>query len=413
MKCLRSLAVFILGFSMIFMSVPQAFAEETSDIILKVLVRKGVITQDELNDIRAEIERSKAVADVGAPKSLQERVEVLEEKTKGAIVAVGQGDLKIGGYVQAKYTNYQLDSSSDGFTISNTKISLKGHVTPEVAYKIEIGPHQSSSILYDAYAKLSLMPHTDITVGQFKIPFAKEMLTSSSALDTISRSQMMNSARLANEYGRGIMVSSDDLFGKTLEYYLTVESGRDRNGAEDSDTESFVGRLVFNPFKNSESDRPVNLKGLQIGLSTQVGEQDADATYEGMRERYLGYLKYDLKDVFTDKDYFKIQSEYIYQLRERVGNAGDLKSDGWYILANYKFPARLFDRDMFLEPVFKFEQYDPDKEVSRDREDWYTAGVNLHINKYVKWMTNYVWKEEQSASEVGNNEIVTLLQYKF
>ena len=407
MKRLKLFAAFALCSSLIFISTPQLFADETSELILKILVKKGIISNKEVEQLRAEIKKEKV------PESIEERIATLEEKAEKSFVAIGQGDLKIGGYVQTRYTHNQLDSASDSFTISNAKISLKGHLVPEVFYKFEIGPHKSSSILYDAYTKLSYIPNMDITVGQFKIPFAKEFLTSSSAIDTISRSNFMTSSKLANEYGIGAMISSKDLFDGVLEYYAAIESGRDRNGTEDTDQESVTGRLVLNPFKNTESTRKVNLKGLQLGFSTQVGQQDSTATYEGLRERYLGYVKYDLKDIFTDKDYLKIQSEYIFQERDRTGATSDLESDGWYILANYKFPVTLFNQNMFLEPVLKFERYEPDKDTGGDQEEWYTAGVNLHVNKYVKWMTNYIWKEEESGSEVGDNQFVTQLQYKF
>lgn len=411
MRLLKTCLVLFLSIGIVLVSVPSLYADETSEAILKLLIKKGIVTQGEVDELKAEVRKVKPEV----PKGLEERVAALEEKTKKPLVAVGEGDLNVSGYVQARYTNYEDTSGTDGFSISNAKITLKGHLVPEAFYKFEIGPHKSpsSSILYDAYCKLSYIPYIDVTAGQFKIPFAKEYLTSSSKIDTIQRSYFMNKARLANEYGIGAMASSDDLFDGVLEYYAAIESGRDRSTAEDTDQESFVGRVVLNPFKTTDPDGSRRLKGFQLAGATQIGKQDSTSTAEGYRYRYLGGATYDTGSIFMDKDYFKLQGEFIYQERERAGSLYDIDSYGWYVLANYKFPVSVFEHDMFLEPVLKFEQYEPDMDASRDREDWYTAGVNLHINKYVKWMTNYVWKEEQSGSESNNDQVLTQIQYKF
>jgi len=102
----------------------------------------------------------------------------------------------------------------------------------------------------------------------------------------------------------------------------------------------------------------------------------------------------------------KLQSEYLYQAFDKV-SGGEKKSDGWYLLGTYD----LMKDYPNLQLVAKYEQYDPDKDVSRNRLDIATIGFNYFFNKYTKIMANYRFRNEQT--DVGNDEFLMQLQIKF
>jgi len=72
MKCLKLFMAFMLCISLVFICTPQVFADETSDAILNLLIRKGIITQEEIDEMKARIASEK-------PKVFEK---VVEEATK-------------------------------------------------------------------------------------------------------------------------------------------------------------------------------------------------------------------------------------------------------------------------------------------------------------------------------------------
>lgn len=51
----KAVLALALSFGMVFMPVPDAYADASSDLILKLLVKKGIVTQKEVDELKAEI----------------------------------------------------------------------------------------------------------------------------------------------------------------------------------------------------------------------------------------------------------------------------------------------------------------------------------------------------------------------
>lgn len=65
MKLLKSILVSMVCLGIVFSSIPNARADETSELILKLLVKKGVISQREVDDLKAELgKETKKIPDV-------------------------------------------------------------------------------------------------------------------------------------------------------------------------------------------------------------------------------------------------------------------------------------------------------------------------------------------------------------
>ncbi|HOC03103.1 MAG TPA: porin, partial [bacterium] len=127
------------------------------------------------------------------------------------------------------------------------------------------------------------------------------------------------------------------------------------------------------------------------------------------RTRYGALVKYEIKN-------FKIQTEYLKQDYNHNPDAtkpdAEIESNGWYALMTYTFPMR---NGMNIQPVLKYETYDPDNNVETNTQSITTFGVNWNINKATKFSTNYRWRNDDRGGKTATNmnEWFSQLQIKF
>ncbi|HOC02170.1 MAG TPA: porin, partial [bacterium] len=234
---------------------PQAQAsKEEMYVILNMLVEKGYITQDESKEILSAID------------NIDKKQK--EDTSKNIVKASVAENLNISGYIQGRYNAYEFSGTTDEFTTKRAVIGLSGKVVDNVLFKAEIDTAKDNKLLNDAWIKLTYLPKANITVGQFKIPYSEEYLTSSSAIDTIERSLPVDS--MATEFDRGIMVDAN-LFEKRFYYGVALVNGTGKNTSDDNSSKDVIGRIVLTPFANEKDSA---LSGLKFGLNYQTGTQN-------------------------------------------------------------------------------------------------------------------------------------------
>jgi len=371
---------------------PQAQAsKEEMYVILNMLVEKGYITQDESKEILSAID------------NIDKKQK--EDTSKNIVKASVAENLNISGYIQGRYNAYEFSGTTDEFTTKRAVIGLSGKVVDNVLFKAEIDTAKDNKLLNDAWIKLTYLPKANITVGQFKIPYSEEYLTSSSAIDTIERSLPVDS--MATEFDRGIMVDAN-LFEKRFYYGVALVNGTGKNTSDDNSSKDVIGRIVLTPFANEKDSA---LSGLKFGLNYQTGTQNkyTNRTRGYDRTRYGALVKYEIKN-------FKIQTEYLKQDYNHNPDAtkpdAEIESNGWYALMTYTFPMR---NGMNIQPVLKYETYDPDNNVETNTQSITTFGVNWNINKATKFSTNYRWRNDDRGGKTATNmnEWFSQLQIKF
>jgi len=72
----------------------------------------------------------------------------------------------------------------------------------------------------------------------------------------------------------------------------------------------------------------------------------------------------------------------------------------------------MYMTDWNLQPVVKYESYDPDTDSDNDIESVITFGVNYFFNDWTRLQLNYLYKAEE-PTEISNDEILMQLQVKF
>ena len=65
-----------------------------------------------------------------------------------------------------------------------------------------------------------------------------------------------------------------------------------------------------------------------------------------------------------------------------------------------------------IQPIVKYESYDPNTDGDNDVEDIITFGVNYFFNDWTRLQLNYLYKAEE-GNEIANDEILMQLQVKF
>lgn len=65
-----------------------------------------------------------------------------------------------------------------------------------------------------------------------------------------------------------------------------------------------------------------------------------------------------------------------------------------------------------LQPVAKYEYYDPDKSTREDQESIITAGLNFFLNDFTRLQFNYRFLKE-AEKKIDNDEILFQAQVIF
>lgn len=127
MRFLRTCFVLMVAAGIIFTSVPSLYADETSEIILRLLVKKGIISQEEIDEIKKEITREEPAV----PEGLEDRVAKLEKGTPKWIK-----DFKLKGDLRLRN---EMESNNPGKDNNCQRIRFRLGATAEVNDQVEIG----------------------------------------------------------------------------------------------------------------------------------------------------------------------------------------------------------------------------------------------------------------------------------
>ena len=179
------LAVFLVPFFHSEMAIAQTTGE-----LLNLLTQKGTITQKEADSIRSEYNKKQ---------------QAYESKSDSFPLSIGRL-LRLSGYTQIRYQNFQEPANYNGFDIRRARLDFQGDFSTKWGYRILIdfvgasggngtaptGGALLSPALMDAYISYKALDFLKITAGQFLVPFSQESLTPDRSLETVDRSQVVS-----------------------------------------------------------------------------------------------------------------------------------------------------------------------------------------------------------------------------
>lgn len=309
------------------------------------------------------------------------------------------------------------------FLVRRARIGLAGTFYKYFDFAVEADYSQGAAgrdgnvVLTDGYLDIHYWPEFRLRAGQFKVPFGYEWLLSGNSLDFVERSLAFN---LVPQRDMGVMVHGSTFDGR-VSYALGGFNGAGQNKRDTNDSKDLAARLVLAPFKQSELPW---LKNLQVGGDVAWGDQDSGQSLQGKTDAQFVFfrsiatrgdrLRYSGEAAYYYGP-FTMYGEYIQTREERKGlgsgggNLPDLIGRGWYVTMTYlltgetKVPGQPVIPTRWASPVgpekgwgawelaARFEQLDfRAKDLTGNRVNAVTAGVNWYLTPNVKWLANFV-----------------------
>ncbi|MBN1226502.1 MAG: hypothetical protein JXA79_05890 [Deltaproteobacteria bacterium] len=315
-------------------------------------------------------------------------------QAQGCMESSSDEGVSVVGYMQAQI-DYNLEGAEEGssFGFNRARVGFIGNVPYDISYYLfaELSPNKADApYLLDGFITYSRWaPHFKISLGQFKSPFSLELNTPCAALHTINRSKVVGA--LASP-GRDIGMMFLGNY-KNLSYSVALMNGTGSRNPDTNKAKDIVGRIVLaaNEF-------------LSIGGSARYGKQTPEivGADEDERSRYGVELQVKHGD-------FLLQGEYIYgkdvsDVPTWEARPDTIEKSGAFVQAMYKIKPN-------LQPVIKYETYDPDLDTDNDQEKTITLGLNYFLNEWTRIQINYLYRDEEV--EVDNDQLLIQVQVKF
>jgi phosphate-selective porin OprO/OprP len=349
---------------------------QSTDDVLNLLVQKKVVSQKDADSIRAE-------AAIASQANLA--------KIKAYPINAGK-KITIAGYNQVRYQALEETGKIDGFDIRRARLDVKGNISPYWSYRVQFDLAGTPKLI-DAYAELKLNDQFNFTIGQAKIPFSLENLTSSNKLELIDRSQAVEALVArgkdvgGNQNGRDIGIQLGGTILKVkdrpvLDYRLGVYNGSGINAADLNEKKDFASRLIVHPVVGLDISAAL-YNGSRFVPEVKTGTVVTSPSKNVDRNRYGFDLNYDLKDL-------AVRGEYIH------GTDDLIDREGYYFQAGYYFLQKK------LQLIAKYDFYDTDKAKADNASTWYVFGANYNFNTNVRLQANYTVKQEEGTS-IDNN----------
>ncbi len=351
--------------------------------------------------------------------------------SQGCVEASSDDGVQVVGYIQPQFDYYFFGEDTKGnaikpntFYFKRARIGVVGNIPYDISYYVmaELSPVAGGPQLLDAFVTYAPFgKYIKFSMGQFKSPFSLELNTPCQALHTIRRSTVVNEmAAPFRELGFMVLGS----FGNErdiISYRLAVLNGTGINNVlsatnyDDNQNKDIAGRVVVSP-----------IEGIKIGGSYRHGLVEK-IDIDGDSKTKTNWAV----DLTLEKYNFLVQGEYINgkYIGDIAGGGGcggkdadgtypEYKKNGFWVMALYK-------TNFGLEPVVKYETYDPDgsayKYLNQTQvitQNTLTFGLNYFINEWTRVQVNYLYNSEGknadgSVGEYDNDALMFQVQVKF
>lgn len=334
--------------------------------------------------------------------------------------------MRLRGQFLAQYEDSDSGDDSLGYRIRRARISWDGHAfVPWFKYKFQMDFSKDAELKdmrFDFAYNKKFVPR----VGQYKVPFNRETLNSSSALLLVGRSEVESEFTFDRDIGIGLWGEFQDM----VRYELGLFQGEGDNVNNDSDDtgQLWAGRVQFSPIGNDLSTDPNFTKepSLAFGLAVAginvetdgAGDlKDSNLGGAGDRIIELGTSEAQVVSWTGDVNFkhplFNIEGEYI-------GRWVDPDDGGFDSLYDQGFRVQggVFVVPNRLELAGRFAYIAFDDEVG-DRDNLWevTPGINYYLSENKRWKIqvdySFIREEDVSGEQEDTNRLRAQLQAYF
>jgi phosphate-selective porin OprO/OprP len=431
-----------------FLIYPEVMAAEqkkkpsVNERILEILIEKSIITKEQYEKLRQlaqeeEIEKKpKAVAGFNKGFYLESTDKQHKIKFDGRF----HGDFK-------SYLGNHPDHSS--FFVRRARLATSGTLYKYYDFRVEAEFGKGGARLNDGFMNIHYWPRAQLKLGQFKVPFSMEELTSDNWIDFIERS-LVN--RLVPSRDIGVMLHGG-LQDQLFYYQLGIFNGYKLNQVNDPDNgKDLAFRLVVAPFIRTGHKAIENLRfgGAMTYGNNNLSENqfwNAGQLRTAAETTYLSFADGVVHDgdrtrggleLYWDWGSTALKGEYIVTQLDglRLNNQNnDFDAKGGYLSISHYLTGEKFGfkngKPGRSVPLKKFEPGKPgwgawqigarfefleadqglldlgyvDNTLYTDKTYGYTLGVNWYPNEMVRFMLNYYHMEFDDAITVSGKQI--------
>lgn len=246
------------------------------------------------------------------------------------------------GRIHLDYASYSDDVASlnDGFRVRRARIGLRGTHGDTWSYLTEVDLAENGVDYKDMWLGYDGIGNGRLRVGQFKVPFSLEELTSSNNITFMERA-LPNVFSLSRRIGAGWDTSSDRYSVALMGFGQAIGDG---DGGDEG--LGFGGRVTVLPFRNDNG-----LLHLGFAAAVYEPEHSNDQTFrfrQRPESRPDGTRLIDT-GVITDADDAtaygaeilwmrgpaSVQAEYMATKVSRTNGLPNIDFDGWYVSLSY------------------------------------------------------------------------------
>ena len=354
------------------------------------------------------------------------------------ILFPGLASVRLSNRVQFRYTHELPDGtvqlpgtpargdSKGSFRIRRAKFKVDGFFyKPWLTYELQTNwPALTGSnigaFLEDANLNwdISQDKRFQLKVGQYKVPFGHQEITSSGSQQFVDRAQVSNTYARGRDAGIQLW---GQLLNNKIEWRAGVFNG---NGltrtTNDNDTFQYNARLVWQPngliplgtgnsgplYSESDfesTDQPI----FYVAANFEKNDFHRTTTAVDLKDTVFGFdgaFKY--KGFFATGEFYK---------RERTpepaapgGPVAKFDSDGWFVQGGY-----LLDSKRKWEVAFRYGTFDPTSLRGGDDQNEIRGGVNYYYMKHALKVQADYGRLENKATKVKNDEFRIQTQFIF
>ena len=389
------------------------------DPLLRILVRKGILTEEEAREVAAEAERERRLQKEAEKEELLEKVVAKAERD--LTLYKGLQGVKVGTltYVDFSWGKEQGEDKST-FEITRGYFNFKKEITPWFSFRLTPDVHREDDgdlnvrIKY-VYAAIKLpelgfLTHVKSEIGQGHMPWLdfQEHVNPYRCQGTMPRERAgtFNSADVGlgfmgyfggklpegylKELARHYPVF-DHYAGKYGSWHIGIYNGAGYHAKEKNSNKVIEGRITLRPFGGMDSF----LRGLQLSyffIRGEGNERAGNVLGEKLRDpsRRDEYPEYDV-DLFMlsyQHPWFVITAEYSTSSGNNSGkwvrpDGRALDTELWSVFADLTLPV--FGEKLHI--FFRYDWFDPDKDdvwtngEGDDQYELYMFGLAYQLHR--------------------------------
>jgi hypothetical protein len=336
----------------------------------------------------------------------------------------GKGDITFipGLRIQTRYEYNNVDKNND-FFVRRLRLKGKGSLFDLASYAFEVKIDNAGRFnripnaqVENAWLNFPIIPDLDLRVGLYDMVFSRNALTSDSKLLLMDRSLIKGALTVLGitDNTVGILVHGRPLDGH-LSYGFGIFdnigfeiAGDTITIARRSDGAMTTGRVVYDFLDPQPSGGYGDYRGSYIGDGQRlsVGVNGAYLSKAQIGDDIFSLFAWGA-DIFFNTGRVTFEAEYDSYIEDMSENGTpNIEGAGWYVQGGYLF------HNLF-ELVARYQELDPDKNISTDKLKWTSVGFNTYLRGHnLKIQAEYTFKAEE-GNEISNDVIQIQVQVDF